>query len=64
MQRSNSSLTIHAGRVLDGTGAAAATDVVVRVEGRRITSVGPASSAGLADGQVLSFPDRNAHCRA
>ena len=56
MQRSNSSLTIHAGRVLDGTGAAAATDVVVRVEGRRITSVGPASSAGPADGQVLSFP--------
>ena len=55
MQRSNGSLTIHAGRVLDGTGAAAATNVVVRIEGSRIVSVGPASDAPPADGQVLDF---------
>ena len=57
MQQPDGSLTIHAGRVLDGTGAAAATDVVVRIVGRSITSVGPAPSAGPPDERVLNFPN-------
>ncbi|MCY4581647.1 MAG: amidohydrolase family protein, partial [Chloroflexi bacterium] len=56
MQRSSTSLTIHAGRLLDGTGAAAASDVAVRIEGSRIVSVGPASEEAPPDGQVLEFP--------
>ena len=57
MQQPDGSLTIRAGRVLDGTGAAAATDIVVRIVGRSITSVGPAPSAGPPDEHVLNFPN-------
>ncbi len=57
MADAQATLTIHAGRMLDGTGAPAARDQAVRVEGSRIASVGGAGEAGAPDEQRLSFPD-------
>ncbi|MCE2470222.1 MAG: amidohydrolase family protein [Dehalococcoidia bacterium] len=50
-------LTIHAGRMLDGTGAPAASGAVVRVEGSRITAVDAAGEQAPPGEQRLSFPD-------
>ena len=57
MRNAQPALTIHAGRLLDGTGAPAAADRVVRVEGPRIAAVGGAHEAAPPGEQRLSFPN-------
>ena len=52
-------LTITAGWLLDGSGAAASQAMAVRIEGTRITAVGPAAELappGEAAGEQLDFP--------
>lgn len=41
---------IHAGRLFDGSGGAVRHDVVVLVEGERVTRVAPAAEGGVPDG--------------
>jgi imidazolonepropionase-like amidohydrolase len=50
-----SAFAIAAGSVIDGRGGAPVTDAIVRVEGGRITAVGPAGAFGALDVPVRDF---------
>lgn len=50
---------IHAGRLIDGTGAPAVEDAVILVRGERIEAVGPAGEVSVpADARVVDLNDR------